>query len=170
MRRQPPQDSFFRSSSRWRCLQNERRRSTPHGCCSPLQARSRWRLRLCCSRLARMLLRQNRLEHPFLDPRLTRVLPGRSSWVLPAVRCCAWLTEPGYPALVGSDLRLLGASFPASAVKVHYMALQRLNGRVRQAAFVVAAFGLIEIAFAIVGATFGWSFGRDPGLGSCDGA
>jgi O-antigen/teichoic acid export membrane protein len=60
--------------------------------------------------------------------------------------------NPAYPALVGSDLRLLGASLPASAVKVHYMAVQRLNGRVRQAAFVLAAFAVIEIAFAIVGA------------------
>ena len=44
------------------------------------------------------------------------------------------MLNPVYADLVGSDLRFLGVSVPLMAVKQHYMAVQRLDGRVRVAA------------------------------------
>ncbi len=73
------------------------------------------------------------------------------------------LLNPVYSNLVGSDLRFLGVSVPLVAVKVHYMSVQRLAGRVRTATFALAVLGTIEILFAALGAEVGGLFGVTTG-------
>jgi O-antigen/teichoic acid export membrane protein len=64
------------------------------------------------------------------------------------------MLNPVYSDLVGSDLRFLGLSVPLMAVKVHYMTVQRIERRLRQAAVVLGGFGAVEILFAALGAEF----------------
>jgi O-antigen/teichoic acid export membrane protein len=64
------------------------------------------------------------------------------------------ILNPAYVHLVGSDLRFLGVSVPLIAVKVHYMTVQRLEGRLRQAAVALWVLGGVEVLFAGLGAEF----------------
>ncbi|WP_170153343.1 glycosyltransferase [Roseiarcus fermentans] len=73
------------------------------------------------------------------------------------------LLNPVYPGLVGSDLRFLGLSVPLLAVKVHYMTVQRLDGKIRRAALALAAFGAVEVLFAAMGAKIDGLFGATAG-------
>ena len=73
------------------------------------------------------------------------------------------ILNPVYVHLVGSDLRFLGLSVPLMAVKVHYIAVERLEGRLRQAGIALAAFGAIEVLFAALGAEFGGLLGATTG-------
>jgi O-antigen/teichoic acid export membrane protein len=89
------------------------------------------------------------------------VIAAIGFWLLSNV--ALGMLNPVYPDLVGSDLRLLGVSIPLVAVKVHYMALRRLGGRVREGAFVLGAFAVVEIASAILGAKIGGLAGATDG-------
>jgi O-antigen/teichoic acid export membrane protein len=73
-------------------------------------------------------------------------------WLLSSV--LLGFLNPVYSDLVGSDLRFLGLSIPLTAIKAHYMTVQRLENRVRTAAFVLTAFGALEILLAALGASF----------------
>lgn len=73
------------------------------------------------------------------------------------------ILNPAYSDLVGSDLRFLGASVPLMAVKVHYMTVQRLEGKARSAAFMLGALGAIEILFATIGAELDGLLGATTG-------
>jgi O-antigen/teichoic acid export membrane protein len=64
------------------------------------------------------------------------------------------MLNPVYSDLVGSDLRLLGLSVPLMAIKVHYMTVQRLVCRERQATYTLGALGAIEILLAVLGSKF----------------
>lgn len=80
-----------------------------------------------------------------------------SGWVL------SWF-GPSYAAIGGPMLQVLGLGVFAVTLKHHYIAVQRLRGRMMRAAMVVGFGGAAELAFAIIGAeiaglqgfTWGW--------------
>jgi mannan endo-1,4-beta-mannosidase len=65
------------------------------------------------------------------------------------------LFSPLYPAIAGSSLALLGFGALAVGVKYHYVAVQRLHGRLGLAAIALSAGGALELAGAILGARHG---------------
>jgi O-antigen/teichoic acid export membrane protein len=73
------------------------------------------------------------------------------------------MLNPVYSDLVGSGLRFLGVGVPLLAVKQHYITVQRLERRVRVAAFALGGLGAIEILFAALGAEVDGLFGAMTG-------
>lgn len=71
---------------------------------------------------------------------------------------------PSYAAIGGPMLQVLGLAIFAVALKHHYIAVQRLRGRMVRAAMLVGLGGAAELTFAIIGAkldglqgfTWGW--------------
>jgi len=68
-----------------------------------------------------------------------------SDWML------SWF-GPSYAAIGGHMLQILGLGVFAVTLKHHYIAVQRLRGRMMHAAMLVGLGGAAELAFAIVGA------------------
>jgi O-antigen/teichoic acid export membrane protein len=58
---------------------------------------------------------------------------------------------PSYAAVGGPILQILGLAAPAITIKYHYIAVQRLRGRMTFASLVLGAGGIVELAFAIMG-------------------
>ncbi|MCJ2076357.1 hypothetical protein MKK68_11925 [Methylobacterium sp. E-016] len=65
------------------------------------------------------------------------------------------LFSPRYPELAGTSLSLLGFGALAVGVKYHFVAVERLRGRLGPAAMVLAAGGTLELAGAVLGARYG---------------
>ena len=70
------------------------------------------------------------------------------------------LLNPAYPRLVGSDLVYLGFCVVLLAVKMHYVAIERIYGQLPRCALTLCIFSLIEVGSAALGA----SMGALPGL------
>jgi len=62
---------------------------------------------------------------------------------------------PSYASIGGPVLQILALSVLANALKFHYIAVQRLNGRMVRAAVLLGAGGVVELALAIWGAQLG---------------
>jgi O-antigen/teichoic acid export membrane protein len=65
------------------------------------------------------------------------------------------LFGPSYAAVGGPILQILGLAAPAIAIKYHYIAVQRLRGRMAFASLLLGAGGILELAFAIMGSHVG---------------
>jgi O-antigen/teichoic acid export membrane protein len=62
---------------------------------------------------------------------------------------------PSYASIGGPVLQILGLGVLAVALKYHYIAVQRLKGRMVRAAMLLGAGGVVELALAIWGAQLG---------------
>jgi O-antigen/teichoic acid export membrane protein len=62
---------------------------------------------------------------------------------------------PSYAAVGGPVLQILGLAAPAITIKYHYIAIQRLRGRMAFASLLLGAGGIVEVAFAIIGSQIG---------------
>ncbi|QGM99049.1 lipopolysaccharide biosynthesis protein [Methylocystis parvus] len=60
--------------------------------------------------------------------------------------------NPSYLSIAGGDLRLLGLGFLPIMLKDHYIALSRLENKMMRASGFLAFGGIVEIAFAAIGA------------------
>ena len=59
--------------------------------------------------------------------------------------------NPGYPEIAGPGLALLGFGLVSLAIRQHYLALMRLQGRMRSSSAHFAAWSAVEIACACAG-------------------
>jgi O-antigen/teichoic acid export membrane protein len=62
---------------------------------------------------------------------------------------------PSYAAVGGPVLQILGLAAPAITIKYHYIAVQRLRGRMAFASLLLGAGGIVELAFAMMGSQIG---------------
>lgn len=62
------------------------------------------------------------------------------------------LINPAYPTLAGPHMSYIGLAAPARSVKFFYIAVARLDGRMRQGAGLLAVCGALEISGAAIGA------------------
>ncbi len=72
--------------------------------------------------------------------------------------CSRWvlgLFNPSYPNIAGMSLAVLGFGTFGMIVKYHYIAVQRIEGRMVAAAALLAAGGLVEVATAVLGCVRG---------------
>jgi hypothetical protein len=65
------------------------------------------------------------------------------------------LFNPTYVALGASALGLVALGIPLGAIKYHFVALRRLEGRMAQASVVLATSGVTEVAGTVIGVTIG---------------
>jgi O-antigen/teichoic acid export membrane protein len=70
---------------------------------------------------------------------------------------------PSYAAVGGPVLQILGLAGPAMAIKYHYIAVQRLRGRMAFASLLLGVGGIVELAFAICGCQMGQTIGFTSG-------
>lgn len=77
------------------------------------------------------------------------------------------LFNAGYPAVAGSTLALLGLSMMPTAIKYHYVAIQRIRGRTYQASLVVTIGCVFELVGAIAGGLSNGLFGLAQGWLIC---
>ena len=62
---------------------------------------------------------------------------------------------PAYVTQARWVLRLLGLGVFPMAIKAHFVAIRRVHGQMRSAAYIVTIGALIEIVFSIIGSTIG---------------